>query len=343
LAASLAHIPAGYLSDRLGRRPLLCAAWLVGLIATWIMALANSLPVFTIGMLIYGMTMFVISPLNSYITAARGRWSVGRALTLISATYNSGAILGPFLGGMIGERYGYQKIFLFSACIFILSSLIVLCIRPQPVESPVAEGKSTHLLRNQRYLYFVLAYFLATFAMYLPQPLSPNFLQNQRGLGLAQIGQLYSISSLGIVAFNLLLGQLNTRMGYLTGQVAVGVFALLLWRGEQFLTYGIAFFLLGGFRLARSMATAHIRSVVSQAQMGLAFGLAESITAFSLLIAPPLAGYLYNRDPAQIYLLSLGTIGVSVLLNAALSFGFRTAARQADTQPLRPEQQVPEI
>ena len=132
---------------------------------------------------------------------------------------------------------------------------------------------------------------------------------------------------MGIVVLNLLLGQMNARIGYLIGQVAVGIFALLLWRGNQFLTYSLAFFLLGGFRLARSLATAHIRSIVSQSNMGIAFGLAETITAFSLLIAPPLAGYLYNRDPAQIYMVSLGIIGVSVLVNAAINARSRTPAK----------------
>ena len=65
LAATLAHIPAGYLADRIGRRPLMWAGWLVGLVATWLMALATTLPVFTLGMIMYGATMFVVSPLNS--------------------------------------------------------------------------------------------------------------------------------------------------------------------------------------------------------------------------------------------------------------------------------------
>jgi MFS family permease len=38
-AMLLAHIPAGYLSDKVGRRPLIRAAWILGLVATWVMAL----------------------------------------------------------------------------------------------------------------------------------------------------------------------------------------------------------------------------------------------------------------------------------------------------------------
>src|SRR5512139_970169 len=94
LLMTLAYLPAGYLSDHIGRRPMLITAWILGTLSTGLMALANSLPVFVLVSALYGMTSFVVMPLCSYVTAARGRMSVARALTLISATYNIGAILG---------------------------------------------------------------------------------------------------------------------------------------------------------------------------------------------------------------------------------------------------------
>src|SRR5512136_1814671 len=104
LAMLITHIPAGHLADRLGRKPLLVAAWSAGLLSAWVMALARTLPVFVVGMLVYGSTAFVSSPMNSYITAAHGKLSLARAMTLITAAYNLGAIFGPISGGWIGER-----------------------------------------------------------------------------------------------------------------------------------------------------------------------------------------------------------------------------------------------
>jgi len=311
----VAHLPAGYLSDRLGRRPLMWAAWIIGAAATWIMALAGSLPGFVTGMLIYGFTMFVSAPMNSYITAARGSWSVARAITLISATYNTGAILGPALGGLIGERFGYRPIFLFAACTFVVSTLFIFFIERQPVDIQTHTQNGKTILTNQRYMIFLLVYLLALFAMILPQSLASNFLQNERQLSLAQIGRLNSVASIGIVALSLLLGRLEAQRGYLIGMASVGVFALLIWQGQGMLLYGAAFFLLGGFRPARAMATAHIRSLVSAANMGIAYGLAEATGALALVLAPLLAGYLYDQQPVWIYIVSVSLVALALLVN----------------------------
>jgi len=329
IAATLAHIPAGYLADRFGRKPLMVAAWVLGVAAAWIMALSSGLTGFVTGMMLYGVTLFVLAPLNSYVTVARGKWSVGRAITLISASYNLGGIIGPLMGGILGERAGFRSIFLASAIIFIISTIFILFIRPQPVDKPAESEKGTSLLGNTRYLSFLSIFFLAAFAMYLPQPLAPNFLQNQRGLSLIQIGQLYSIGGIGIVFLNLILGQLEARLGFLIGQLAVGLYAVLLWKGTSLPWFAVAYFLLGGFRTARSLATAQIRSLVQQVNMGLAYGLAETSSAFATILAPLLAGYLYERNPVWIFPFSAVTILLSLLLGT-----LATSAKQPP--PLAP-------
>lgn len=316
LAATLAHIPAGYLADRIGRRPLMWAGWLVGLVATWLMALATTLSVFTLGMIMYGATMFVVSPLNSYITSARGKFSVGRALTLISAMYNVGAIGGPLLGGWIGQNYGYRSLFLFAACIFVVSTALILLIRPQPVEARSNLQVGDKLFANPLYLRFMGLVFLAAFAMFLPQPLAPNYLQNQRDLSLVAIGQLYSINALGVIVMNLLLGQMEHRLGYLLGQAAVGVFALVIWQQSGMAWYMLAYFFLGGYRTARSLAIAQVQTLVHPANMGLAYGVSESITGTANILVPILAGLIYARNPDTIFPVSLVLICISILANA---------------------------
>jgi MFS family permease len=319
VATTLSHLPAGYLADRLGRKGLLVAAWVLGLISTWIMALANGLPVFVIGFLIYGTTLFVLSPLNSYVTAARGRLSVGRTITLVSAFFNLGAVLGPWIGGQVGDRMGLRQTYYLAGGIFILSTFVILFIRSQPVEWVPASKENSRWLNNPHYRVYLAVIFLATFAMYLPQPLSPNFLENMRGLNLRQIGQLYSIASIGVVTLNLGLGQLPARIGFLLGQAAVGTFALILWRGSGLPAYSVGFFLLGGFRTARSLGVAQVRDLIPPEKMGIAYGLTETVGSAAVVLTPPLAGYLFTMNPSWMYSLGAGLIVLSLLVSLRFS------------------------
>ena len=341
LMMTISHMPAGYLADRLGRRPVMQAAWVLGVLATWIMALAGSLPIFVSGLLLYGVTMFVLSPLYSYVTAARGKLSVGRALTLISAAFNLGVVIGPVLGGYIGEVAGLRQTYFIAGWIFIVSTIVIFLIRPQPVDTPTPEMRGNAWLLNQRAFAYLGIVFLAMFATYLPQPLSPNFLQNQRNLSLSQIGQLYSMSSIGVVVLNLALGQLPARVGFMLGQAAVGLFALLLWQSSGLPWYLIGYFLLGGYKTARSLATAQMQEFVHQAKMGLSYGLTETVSSTAMILSPILAGYLYDLNPTWMYSVGVALVSVSILVNLLYSpaakareVGARSPTEPADTRML---------
>ncbi len=322
-AMAVTHIPAGYLSDRFGRLPLIRASWLIGLVATFTMAAGRTLPVFVAGLLLYGLTMFVMAPMNSYITAARGKWSVGRALTLISTAYNMGAIIGPWLGGKIADRAGIHTIYWFSLAIFFFSTLTIFFLRPQPVEKPDAETGRRHISFNRGYLVYLAAVFFVILVTTLPQPLSSNYLQNQGGLSYGQIGQLGAISALGVVLFNLVLGHLDLRMGWVLAQFTVSLFALILWRKSGLPWFALGYFLLGGYKTARSLGTAITRELVGLSAMGLAYGITETVNSVASLLAAPLAGFLYGIQPAWMYSFSffliLLSIGVSYLCSPSHS------------------------
>ncbi len=312
-ALTLSHIPAGHLSDRLGRRPLLIASWLVGIVATLVMALASHLTVFIVGVLLYGFTAFVASPLDSYVTAARGRWSVARTITFVSMMFNAGGALGPVAGGWIGDHFGLRQVYFISASVFVVSTILLLFIASQPRDHRDPINPPPSLLANQRYLGFLAVYFIVAFAAYLPQPLTPNFLNNQRALSLSVIGQLGSIGYLGNAVLNLLLGQLEARLGFVLGQLGVAVYAVLLWRASELGWFALGFFLLGGYRALRGLGVAQVRPFVHESQMGLAYGVAETVGSATVLLAPPLAGFLYSHDPTLTYPVGLVLIGLAVI------------------------------
>lgn len=317
-AMAVTHIPAGRLSDRIGRRPLLLAAWIMGLLATIIMAIARELPLFIVGMLIYGLTAFVSSPLSSYVTAARGKWSVGTALSLTTATFSAGMVLGPVTGGWIGDHYGLRAVYSVSACIFAVSTLFILLVQKQPIDHHDPDSPPTDLMKNMRFISYLGIVAFAIFAMYLAQPLTPNFLEDVRGLSLGNVGIIFTVGALGNSLAAIFLSRTNPYRGFVLAQVMVAAFAFIMLRGANLPIFAFGYFLLGGFRAGRPLALAQARELVHESQMGLTYGVMETVSAVIFILTPPLAGYLYGKDPLMIYTFSLGLIAVSVLISIIL-------------------------
>ena len=315
LVMAAVQVPSGYLADKIGRRPLMRFSWISGVLATWVMALAPSLGVYVGGLLLYGVTSSVMAPLNTYVQGARGKWSVGRAVSFVSAAYNIGGILGPLIGGVVGELFNLRMVYYAAGVIFSLSTLILMFASKQVIhDQTVLEGEG-HLLKNKQFLGMLVLIFLVMFAVVLPQPLAANFLQNQRGLSLASIGQLGALGALGSVILMLIFGHFKEGVSLIIGQVAVMLFALLLWRGERLLWFGLAYLFLGGFRLCRAMTVALVRPVVREREVGLAFGIVESLNSFAFVLAPVIAGFLYDWRPIAIFPAGLGVLSVTLLIS----------------------------
>lgn len=328
IAMTVAHIPAGYLADRFGRRIMMWAAWILGVISGLLMAAARDLSLFTLGVLLYGVTAFVVAPMNSYITAARGSWSVSRAIAFTSAMYNLGAIFGPYLGGLIGDLFGYARIYAFATLIFAISTFLIFQIKPQPTEEPLASSSPRRTF-NPWFVRFMPVLLVANLGMYLAQPLAPNYLQNYQALSLSQIGTLGAISSLGSVVFTLGLGSLNPGLGFILGQLATAFSSLFLWGGAGFSWFVAGFFLMGGFRGARAASIAYVRDLISTANMGLAYGIAETVSGAAVILASFLAGYLFELNPLWIF---IAAIGMTVLSTLA-SIGFLQFPKRLPSPP----------
>jgi predicted MFS family arabinose efflux permease len=315
LAAGLAHIPAGYLADRFGRKPVLVAGWVLGVVASLLMFLAADLTLFVPALIGYTFTSFVVAPLNAYVSQARGEQSVQRAVTFVMAGFYAGSIISPALGGFIARTYGLRAVFGAATGIFVISTLAVLLLTPQPRTAPEA-GHTRYgaLFQNRAYLGFLGLILVALLAMQIGIPLMPNFLNEVRGFDVGVVGLLGSAASVGIVVFNLFLGQRAPRRGFLLAQGLMLVSLFLLLTVASLPGLLAAYFFRGGWQLARIMATAQVSRVVRTSELGLALGVSETIGTVATILGPLAAGLLYARSPALPFQLSLVLILLSVPL-----------------------------
>lgn len=342
IAMTIAQAPAGYLADKFGSRPIMLGSWVLGASASIVMAVANSMTWFVVGMLAYGLTSFVLAPMNSYITNVRGRWSVARALTLVSAAFNLGAVGGPLIGGYLGDRYGLKTVYLIASGFFMLSTLIVFMVSPvHPEHHAEGDNKNNGVLQNRPFILLLGVAFLSMLAVYLPQPLTANFLENVRHLSLTQIGQLGAIGSLGNALLALAFGGLSAPVGIVLGEALVGLYALALWLGPGEIWYAVGYFFIGGYRLCRSMILAVARSLVPARETGFAYGLIETANALTVIVAPPLAGVLYTKNPYLVFSVSFFAILAVIVLNVIALPGLHHAAVQPAETVVQMERSEP--
>ena len=93
------------------------------------------------------------------------------------------------------------------------------------------------------------------------------------------------------------------------------LFAFSIWKGTTLPVFALGYFLLGGFRAGRPMAMAQARELVHESQMGITYGIMETISSIIFIITPPIAGFLFERDPMLIYPLAIGLIGAAIIVS----------------------------
>jgi predicted MFS family arabinose efflux permease len=224
-------------------------------------------------------------------------------------------VLGPITGGWIGDHYGMRISFLVAAAIFVLSNAFIFLIERQPIDHHDPEAPPPNLMNNQHFVILMGVLAFAIFSMYLAQPLTPNFLTSIRGLSLSETGIIFTTGALGNSLMAILFSRVYPRRGFLVAQALVILFAFFIWRGTSLPVFMLGYFLLGGFRAGRPMVMAQARELVHDSQMGVSYGIMETISAVIFVLTPPLAGILFERDPMLVYPLSIGLIAVSILVS----------------------------
>lgn len=120
----------GALSDRLGRRPVLLLSLGGAAINYVLMALAPSLGLLILGRAIAGLTSANIAVATAYITDISPENVRAKRFGLFNAMFGVGFILGPVLGGALGD-YWLRLPFLAAAALNAANLLLALFVLPE--------------------------------------------------------------------------------------------------------------------------------------------------------------------------------------------------------------------
>ncbi|MFS2179395.1 TCR/Tet family MFS transporter [Rhizobium pisi] len=145
----------GALSDNLGRRPVLLISLAGAAINYLVMAFAPALWMLLLGRAIAGLTSANVSVAMAYITDISAEDRRARRFGLFNATFGIGFIIGPVLGGLLGDHW-LRLPFIAAAVLNACNMLLAFFVLPES-RTPAREKIDLAALNPLRPLSWVLS------------------------------------------------------------------------------------------------------------------------------------------------------------------------------------------
>jgi len=124
----------GNLSDRFGRRPVLLVSMFAMAVDYLIMALSWNLAVLFLGRTLAGVSGATFSAASAYIADVSSKEDRAKNFGLVGAGFGVGFVLGPMIGGFLGE-YGPRAPFYAAAALSFANFLFGYFVLPETLKS----------------------------------------------------------------------------------------------------------------------------------------------------------------------------------------------------------------
>lgn len=305
----------GWLSDSIGRLRAIAIGAVGGSLGYIGMALAPTWQWAAVALALEYISGALVGPsFGAYVADQSAEDERGRAFGLVKGIFLVVAVIGPLLGGLLADRFGFKAMLNTAAVLYVSAALlrVWMALAPRFSEGKRAELPSLRTLpaslRTMAGL--ILAGGLITWifvtdgvrdvAYSLSSELLPLYLERVGGLGAAQIGQIAALRGVAMMLVALPAGWLSDRRGErvaILAGFAVQFGALILFLlAHSLWSFAAANLLLGiGFGLVIPAYDSLISKAVPEKMRGIAFGLFWTSLGLISLPAPWLGGQLWEQ------------------------------------------------
>ncbi len=297
----------GAVADRYGRKPMLIRATMGGAVMVALMGFAQSAEQLVLIRTLQGLLTGIVSATSAMVAATVPKEKSGESLGLIQTGLWVGAAVGPLIGGLVSEAFGYRASFWFTGAALALAGIAVIFWVQEDFEPPPAEKRVKfwasyrNLLRapDMPSLYWVS--FLQSVGRSVTMPLLAFFfvelLSSNEGAAVLSglsIGAKAAIGSVSAVYF----GRLSDRIGHEKVLTAGAVFAILVYLVQMFVTNAWQLLFLqaligvsAGSIMPATSALLNLRT--PHGAHGTTFGLSNSVSAAGRMVAPMLGAAVF--------------------------------------------------
>ncbi len=353
---ALASIPSGYLADRFNEPKIICFGVLFWSLAAVASGLAPSFAFLFVARGLVGIGEAAYAPAaQSLISDSFSRENRATAQSVFAAGMILGGVAGLALGGIMGERHGWQHAFFVVGILGIVPGLSALKLK-EPARRPRSEVVPIgHLLRVPAFVAMIVSGICITFSSvsFVTWGIDyaktyKEFTTKEASLSLAVIALFSSV--LGALSAGFFADRLQKRMPY--GRVLVIALAFLA--AAPFLLIAIQTddkrLVLGGFFVAmffmswyHGPTTAVLHDLTPQRAHATAIGVYMFATQLLGALGPLLIGKISDMSDLQIGLQAATAVMVfgALLLLLVIYFIRRDGLHHPRLAQFRAEDQTP--
>lgn len=298
----------GTISDRYGRKPVICLSLLIEAVSLVLTALSGSLPMLLCARFIGGLGASNIGSAQAVVSDVTTASERAKGMGLIGAAIGLGFVLGPILGSVL-VVFGATLPFWVAAGVALLNALLVLCCLPETrrVRQETSGKLRPNLLfmvwRNaMRYpavIPFVLINLFYTIAFTAMEAIFPLFSQHTFGWGATQNGYIFTyVGIIVVIMQGGLVGRLVKHWNEQTvmlagiGALAIGLLVLAFSSQLSWLLVSLGLVSVGDGAVSPTLSTLLSFASPLDAQ-GETLGLAQGVGGLGRIIGPLAAGSAY--------------------------------------------------
>jgi DHA1 family tetracycline resistance protein-like MFS transporter len=298
----------GYISDRIGRKPVLLVSLIGSAIGYAVMASAASLTMLFIARIIAGICGASVGTAAAYIADITPPENRSRRMGLIGAAFGVGFVLGPAIGGILSQ-FWTKGPFWFGAGLAFLNAIAVLLILPEPEkhvkrsEAAIPTGTDVVDQTGRGGIpILVVTYFVAIAGFAIVTMIYPQVLDRRFSLTPAEISLVFVF--LGLVGAFIQGGAIG-RMARRFGDYKLAAVGLLLMAISMIImpfARNMPLFLLFTFGLAvgNSLAQPTLMAMASRlaasTAQGRVIGTVQSAGSLGRVVGPSAGGFMLGWD-----------------------------------------------
>jgi DHA1 family multidrug resistance protein-like MFS transporter len=294
----------GNLGDKYGRKIMTVRAVLGLAIAQMLVGLSQNVTQLFLARLVQGLLSGFLPAAMALVAANTPKEKTGYALGLLQSATAAGTVLGPLLGGLISDLFGFRSVFFIVAAMMVITGIIVIIFVVEE-KSPAEKSPYTfidnwkYLLSNKKLLFpaimimlsaFGISFIRPTFVLYIETfPVSSKFLPTITGALYSIVG-VFSIFSAAWwgrrvektgIAQNVIYASLLTGVMYVAHSFVYDIYLLIPIR-----------MLLGfGFGALSPLLFTAISKNVSPERTGGVLGVGSSFQILGNMTGPVLGGF----------------------------------------------------